>query len=240
MSGIRSALAFVSLILVAGAVVLEFFVILGGAINGTPVSNVWFLEADTSGITGQNGQISHWTYWNSCPSDGNDANTLCGVSPAYPFDPQNNFGTQNNVAGGFIGTNKFYLETRFMFAFALIALVFSVLALLGGLLALCSRLGSFLSGGTTTTAFIFQALTSALMTAAYVEGRNIFNGNGQYAALGRYAFGFNWGATAALLIATVLFCVGGGVSKDKDSRRNRNAKNRGSFIDGDASSFTRA
>ena len=71
-------------------------------------------------------------------------------------------------------------------------------------------------------------------SAAFVEGRNIFNGNNQTASLGRYAFGFNWGATAALLIASIMFFLGGTTSKDS-SRRRKDEKNRGSFVNGDAS-----
>lgn len=63
-------------------------------------------------------------------------------------------------------TRKFYLLTRFMFAFHLIALFFGTCALFIGLLALCSRIGSFLSSGTCSVALFFQTLTAALMTYA--------------------------------------------------------------------------
>jgi hypothetical protein len=51
-----------------------------------------------------------------------------------------------------------------MFAFYIIALFFSVIALFTGLLALCSRLGGYLSGLTTGVALFFQTLAAALMT----------------------------------------------------------------------------
>lgn len=233
---LRPLFALISLVFVAGAVLLEFFLILAGAINGNPLNQFYFLEVDTSGIRNAP-QLTHWTYWNSCPVDSNGLNTVCSVTPAYAFDPQNNFGTQTGVPVQFIGTNKFYLETRFMFAFALIALVFSVVSLLFGGLALISRIGSYLSSTFALAALVFQAATAALMTAAFVEGRNIFTSNNQTATLGRYGFGFQWAAVAALFIASALFCAGGTTSKDSS---RRSAKNRGSFIDGDASSFTRA
>lgn len=79
---------------------------------------------------------------------------------------------------------------------------------------------------------LFQA--NEFSSAAFVEGRNIFISNDQTAILGKYAFSFNWGAFAALLIATVMFGIGGTSSKNSN-RRSKNAKNRGSFIDNDAS-----
>jgi len=61
-------------------------------------------------------------------------------------------------------TKTYYYLTRFMFAFALIALVFSTCALFVGVLALCSRIGSFISSATCSVALFFQTLTAALMT----------------------------------------------------------------------------
>lgn len=37
--------------------------------------------------------------------------------------------------------------------------------------------------------------------------RNVFIGAGRAASVGQYAYGFSWGAWAALLISTILFCV---------------------------------
>jgi hypothetical protein len=51
-----------------------------------------------------------------------------------------------------------------MFAFYLVALFFAVCAFFTGLLALCSRLGGYLSALNTAVALFFQTLTAALMT----------------------------------------------------------------------------
>lgn len=37
--------------------------------------------------------------------------------------------------------------------------------------------------------------------------RNVFVSEGREAEIGKWAFGFGWGAWAALLISTVLFCI---------------------------------
>lgn len=52
------------------------------------------------------------------------------------------------------------------------------------------------------------------------------------ASIGTYAFGFAWGAWAALLIATVLFCLGvRGRSKQRHSTssRRRSTRSRRSY-----------
>lgn len=54
--------------------------------------------------------------------------------------------------------------TRFMFAFMLIGLFFAVLSLFIGLLALCTRIGSFVSSFLGLIALTFQTITTALMT----------------------------------------------------------------------------
>ncbi len=61
-------------------------------------------------------------------------------------------------------TSKFFYMSRFMFAFYIISLFFGALALTTGLLALCSRLGGYLSGANTAVALFFHTLAAALMT----------------------------------------------------------------------------
>jgi hypothetical protein len=51
-----------------------------------------------------------------------------------------------------------------MFAFYLIALFFAAVALISGLLAVCSRLGGYLSSLMTFITLFFQTLAAALMT----------------------------------------------------------------------------
>ena len=61
-------------------------------------------------------------------------------------------------------SKKYYLETRFMFAFEFIALFFTACALMLGLVALLSRVASFLTSGLCSVGLLFQAVTAALMT----------------------------------------------------------------------------
>ncbi|MCJ1312114.1 hypothetical protein MMC25_005788 [Agyrium rufum] len=255
----RPLFAFLSLFLIAGAIVLIFFTLLPGAVDQSPLDQIFFLQADTSGIPGAPA-LSRWTFWNICSVNPGSKNVCPGVHPAFPLDPPSgrNFGTTKDIPQGFLGTRKFFYETRFMFAFVLISLFFSVFSLFFGIFALCSRIGSFLSSGLCFIALFFQTATAALMTAAYVQGRNYFRANNQTASVGTKAFGFIWGAMGALLLATILFCIGGATGrKDKSTYssrtngrsffgRNKSTtnRNRGSFIDNETtlkrqSSYTR-
>ena len=49
--------------------------------------------------------------------------------------------------------------------------------------------------------------------------RNVFVSNGRAASVGTYAFGFSWGAWAALFISTVIFCLGTRKRKDPVTAR---------------------
>ncbi len=137
-----------------------------------------------------------------------------------------------------------------MFAFVLIALVFAVLSMFLGVLALCSNIGSFLSSALCSVALFFQTLVASLMTAAYVIGRKNFRDNNMTANLGKYNFGFMWASVAALFIATVLLCAGGAAGRSSSkssggggmfgggrSKSTKSDRNRGSFIDSKWSSI---
>ncbi|EON67632.1 hypothetical protein W97_06775 [Coniosporium apollinis CBS 100218] len=242
MAAARPILSLISLILLAGGLLLQFLVVLSGGIQAFPVNLVYFLQVSTNGITPAPRNPSRWTFWAICGVvDGRNGN--CGaVVPALPFDPPRNFGTTEGVPPGFTGTNEYFYLSRCMFAFYLIALFFASCALLTGLLALFSRLGGYISGLNTILACLFQATAAALMTAWTVLGRNRFRSNGQDAQLGRYAYGFTWAAVACYFLSTILFCLSGRVGKDKYSSksgggflgRKRSTRSRGSFIDGES------
>ncbi|KAL9001707.1 MAG: hypothetical protein Q9188_005330 [Gyalolechia gomerana] len=234
----RTPLAFASLILTAGAILLIFLALLGGAVDENPTNKFYFLQADTSGL-GNAASTTRWTFWNACSvMDGR--NECPSVHAAYPFDPNRNFETTMSFGG-----NKYYLETRFAFAFVLIGLFFAVCSLFLGLIALCSRIGSFLSSALCSIALFFQTLTAALITAAFVQGRDAFRSQDRIASLGRYNFGFMWAAVACLFLATLLECIGGVTGKKDRSytkrtggrrffgrkKSTRSTRSRGSFID---------
>ena len=143
-----------------------FFILLGGVTDANPINKFYFLQADTSGIPGAP-KLSRWTYWNICSVTNNHNNcNNVKIHPAFPLDPPSgrNFGTTVDVPKQFLGTNSFFYQTRFMFAFMLIALFFGVFSFFAGMLALCSRIGSYLSGLFAGLALFFQTANAALMT----------------------------------------------------------------------------
>ena len=156
-----------AIILLAGGIVLQILVILSG-LKGTPMNEVYFLQASTNGIKGS-GEYFHnptrWTYLSICGvADGK--NSDCGKKAAdIPFDPVANFKTTSGVPEKFVTKPKrFFYLSRVAWAFYLIALFFAACALLISLAALCARLGAYLTGLTTVIAMLCQAVAAALMT----------------------------------------------------------------------------
>ncbi|KAF2691516.1 SUR7-domain-containing protein [Lentithecium fluviatile CBS 122367] len=224
-----------ALVVLAGGILLQFFTILSGAVNRSPINQFYFLEASTTDIPNARNP-SRWTFFAICGVDDGGHNSNCGnVVPALPFDPPRNFRTDVNVPAQFIGTNQYFYLSRFMFAFYLIALFFAVVALFTGLLALCSRLGDYLSALTIAVALFFQTLTAALMTAWIVKGRNAFRSAGLESNVGVKLIAFTWAAMACFVISSVLFCCGGVAGRDTSSvrrkRSTRSNRSRGSFLD---------
>lgn len=165
MAASRPIFGILSLILLAGAVLLQFFIVLAGSTNTTPINLVYFLETTTNGIPGARNP-SRWTLFYICGADGS-RNANCGRPvPALPFNPpgRSNFDTTQGIPESFLGTNRYFYLSRFAFAFFLISLFFGVIALLTGVLALCTRLGAYLSSANAFIAMGFQTLFAALMT----------------------------------------------------------------------------
>ncbi|KAI9817685.1 MAG: hypothetical protein M1832_004579 [Thelocarpon impressellum] len=236
----RPLLALIALIFTAGACLLIFLVLLAGAVDGGPVDGIYFLRAATDNIPGAPG-FSQWTFWNRC--DGADGKNLnCGkVAAAYPFDPPRNFGTEDGIPEPFIGTNRYFLLSRFSFAFTIIALFFAVITLILGVGATCFRIGGGISGVIVSFALFWQLAAASVMTACFVLGRDAFRADGREASLGQQAFGFMWAAAACLFIAMVhCFAILGTGRGDRTRTRSarvglfgrkRSTRTRGSFID---------
>ena len=166
----RPILSAVSIILLAGGVLLQLLVVLSGVTQHSPLSKVYFIEASTNGISGS-GPVpnpARWTYFAICGVE-NGQNAHCGkVGAAIPFDPVKNFGTKSNVPDPLVNQQKtYYYLSRVMWAFYLIALFFAVVALLLSVFALCSRLAAKFTGLVTAMALVAQAVTAAIMTYVF-------------------------------------------------------------------------
>lgn len=259
-------MGFIGLFFMAGAILLIFLTLLGGTRNTNPLNQIYFLEADTGNIPGAP-STARWTFWQICGVSSN-GRSVCGKShPDFPFDPPNtnNFGTTTNVPPEFVGyvdigfhnirsctnnihrTKHYYLTSRFMFPFIIIGLFFAVLSLFSGLLAMCTRIGSYISGLLAWLALTFQVITTCLMTyvtslqlywfqltnylcsAVFVQGRSAFNRNGQVSHLGVKAFAFMWTASACLFLSCLSYCLGGAVGRKDGGYSGREQRRRGFF-----------
>jgi hypothetical protein len=212
----HATLGSTSLIFLGGSLVLLWFVILSGVTNTSPLNRTYFLSADTSDITGAR-STTQWTYFYMCGPGNRD----CGPAwPAPPFgwawdrDPSGAPGALVGGHGGGTTSATFFYLWRFGWVLYLISLFFMVGAFFTGFLACCGRLGSALAGLASAAALFFYSVAVSLMTATFVKARNEFAAAGRAAHLGTWAFGFSWGAWAALFISVVLFCIGTRAGKD--------------------------
>lgn len=135
-----------------------FFVILAGVKDTAPLNKTYFLQADTSGISGARA-VSQWTYFYVCGPDNTDCSKAYAAMPfRTPWADD-----ASGVPDG-LNSNYYYLMWRFGWVFYLIALFFDVCAFFAGFLACCGRLGAALSGLIALTALVFYSVAVSLMT----------------------------------------------------------------------------
>jgi len=224
----RPFFAAIPLILTAAATLFLLFVILAGTRAHPPLDQIWFLSVDTSAIQGAP-QTAAWTLWNVCDSSSGSSTACSGIQAAYPFQPSTNFGSGNNVPAQVVSdASFFYYGSRAMFAFYIISIFFSGIAVIFGLLACCSRIGAGLTAILTTIASVACIIAAALMTAVFVKAKNDFQAAGVVANVGVKAFGFTWGAVGALIVSTVLFCCTCCISR-RETTATTSTRRRGLF-----------
>ncbi|QEU58589.1 Sur7 [Kluyveromyces lactis] len=207
MSAVGSILTkFVSLLFLMGSTMLLIFIVLSGSIEHSPVNEFYWLQADTSNITGAPA-LSRWTFWGLCGVSGNKNVNCSSLEPAYPLSPVDDFGTTEGFPSDFVSNrDTYYYLTRFSFCFFLIALVFIGVGLIFYVLSWCSY--SF-----TKTVFVaivigtlLNMAASACQTAATVLAKNAFKDADVSVDIGVKLMAFSW-TTVALNI--ILFFITG-------------------------------
>lgn len=194
---------FIQTILLAGLTLLLLFIILSGSVNSFPFNRFYWLQADTSAISGAP-NTSRWTFW-GLTENINGKNKKVDLSPAYPISPVDNFGTTQNVPSSFIDNRDtyFYLS-RFAFAFFWIAFGLSCVSLALSLFELCSfsllRLNSFF----ITTVFFFTAAAGSFITATIVMAKNAFSDDDKDTSIGVKNMSLTW---TSVFIAIILFFI---------------------------------
>ena len=91
-------LGVMSWILLAGAIVMMFFVILSGVTDHTPLNRTYFLRANTAGI-GQARNVSQWTYLYVCGENNQDCGTAIAALPFGFAWYGNSSGVPSDLAG---------------------------------------------------------------------------------------------------------------------------------------------
>ncbi|KAJ2894018.1 SUR7/PalI family-domain-containing protein [Zalerion maritima] len=201
----------IGLVFLGGAITMMMFVILSGLNSTLPLDETYFLRADTNGITGAK-EVTQWTFFYICGKDNEDCGKPHAALPfGYAWDSNAENAPEKLIGGhGNDTTSSYYFYVwRFGWVFYMISLFFTVCAFFGGFLACLGRLGAKLSGLASMCALFFYTIAVSLMTVQFVKARDQFQKDGRDASIGKYAFGFSWGAWAAIFVAIVLFCVGG-------------------------------
>ncbi|ORY74613.1 actin cortical patch SUR7/pH-response regulator pali, partial [Protomyces lactucae-debilis] len=214
----------VPIILLLGAMLLLLFTVLAGARTGSPLDKFYFLQAQLSadGLSSPSGFL-RWTTWNICGQE-NGNNVNCGkIQAAHPFAPARQLTNASPSLPTAITSNdtQSYITSRAFFAFLLMGLFFTFVALLASLVGCLGRLGGFIGLLTAFVAFIFDGIAAALMTVVYIRGRSRFRDAGIPADVGVKLFAFMWTATAICLICAVLFAVAACIPSDKPRRTKR-------------------
>ncbi|RKP30806.1 SUR7-domain-containing protein [Metschnikowia bicuspidata] len=192
-----------NLLLLAGTTLLLIFILLSGASNHIPFNTFYSIKADTSDIPGAYGE-SAWNFWGIC--DFTDR-LNCRAGPAYPISPVDNFRTTNNVPTDFVDNrDTYYYLSRFAFAFLLLALGFTIFALLVNILGLCFALIDKLVMVLVVMALFFTSGFAAFLTAVTVLAKNAFHSAGLSAQLGVKYLAMTWAAFACILLVFFQTC----------------------------------
>lgn len=188
-----------------------FFILLSGVRETNPLGQFYFFEFDTSGITGATTDIPNpvrWTPYNYCGVSDSGRNTNCSPRrAAFPFQPQNAFGTTNGIPSDILdNSSTYYYLSRISYGFYIVALAFTVFSLGLAAIGCCSRLASAVASFFSFVGLLFVAAASAMITATYVMARNAFSDSGVSSSLGVKMLAFTWTITACLLLSFLLLC----------------------------------
>lgn len=153
-------------LLLSTSLLFLFFIILSAVRDNTPLNRTYFLEADTSGITGAR-DTSRWTYFYIC----NEQNLDCwGPWPAPAFgwawsaNPDNAPEELIGARGGDTTSHYYFYMWRFSWVFYMMALFFIALAWFSSFLACVGRLGSAVASLLSSIGLLFLTLAVTLMT----------------------------------------------------------------------------
>lgn len=207
--------------------------LLAGVHDSIPLNQIFWLQFDTDTITSASSfsyipNPARWTFYNYCGVDSSGHNQDCtSTKAAFPFTPQDAFGTSNGIPASFIDHRRtYYYLTRIAYGFFIVAIVFVFWAFVFSAFSFCSSIGSAIVSFFSGLAFIFAAAAASMDTAAYVKARNNFHKDGINASLGVKMFAFAWTVVALLFLSWLLMtftCCLGGTRKMRERRERESA-----------------
>lgn len=193
------AIGSVLTVFLVGANLLLLFIVLSGGVNHYPFNRFYWVQGDTSGISGAPA-TARYTFWGLC-SGVHLALRNCSVEAAYPISPVDNFNTETGVPLKFVNDrDTFYYLTRVAFGLYLAGFGFAFSAAFAAVLLTCLR-----TFNTTTSVFGFFAFfiilaATCLQTAATALAKKAFKDAGLYSKISATNLGLSWGATVCLLV----------------------------------------
>lgn len=214
------AFTIVPIFFLLGSALLLILTVINGAGTSSILGKFYWSETDTSDIPGAQFGRTRWTFYRTCGvRDGHNADCTKS-SAAYPYSPKDNFGSELGLPNTFISSrDTFYYLSRIGWAFILVGLFFTVVALIVVPLNFCLAIGGALAAISTFLAFLFVITAACLITAAHVKGRNAFNNAGHSSKIGAKAFGILWAAVACLLITFVTSIISALGTRRSNRRR---------------------
>lgn len=211
MQAFRALFVLLPLILTAGAMVLLLFTVLSGATTRTPINKFFYLSAATTvpTITSPDG-VLHWTNYNVCGAQ-NGNNVNCGSkTAAFGFHPASQLTDPSPAVPEELARHdsRSRITSKTYFAFLLISLFFTFVAMLMCIAGFFGRLGALVGLLSALLAWVMVTIAASLMTVVYVRGRNYYREGGISANVGVKLFAFMWAAMAALFLSLLIFAIG--------------------------------
>ncbi|SGZ55894.1 CIC11C00000003063 [Sungouiella intermedia] len=198
----RRLLTIVPFALVAGSCTMLLFVLLSGATDNLKFLNKFYFSSVTTSAE------TRWTLYAICSPNGDGTVYCSNREPAYPYSPSDNFG-DSLVPNDFVkNRNTYFYLLKIAYAWFLLALIFSLLAL-GPILWSCIWRGfltGFFASFVIGTAFLFSLLGSLFITAAHVKGVKAFKKAGYQAKVGRDMMVVIW-LLFVFLLASLIWMI---------------------------------
>lgn len=201
----------VPLIFLLGSALLLFLVNLNGTTTSSIFKDIYWSQTETGDLTGSNFRTTRWTSYGICDVDLNGHSINCTKhKAAYPYSPQDNFGTLNELPNDFkTSRDTYFYLSRVAYALFLVGLAFTVFAIIPLFLSICCAGGLFtnICAFLVFLAFFFTLAAACLITAVHVLGRNTFSDDNFSSKLGKTLFGLTWASVATLLISFIFTCL---------------------------------